>query len=667
MPDLQSQKSSLPLESDPYRLDIQALRGLAITLVLIYHAELLPVLHAGFLGVDIFFVVSGFLITGIIQRQILSGRFSLREFYFRRAKRLLPAAYIVFSACAIAAPFFLGDREYRDFAWQLLGAVTFTGNIALWMQTGYFETSAQLKPLLHVWSLSIEEQYYLLLPFILLALPRRWWNASVVTAVGASLILCLLVVDSMPGATFFLLPTRAWELGLGSVGALMLTRESFAPLWRLLLWPSIGILAFIPFFPIEDHHPGFNAVLTCCATLIIILAKHPALNRGLIVAALAWIGNISYSLYLVHWPMLAFAENAWVSPMPWSVRLGIALLSILIAGMLYRYAENPVRQMPIPLSAKILYPTLACTILLGLSGFIFQPASPAPGTADSRAMRAPNYGMAKSCAQEGEFKPLPECQSSENPKIMLWGDSFAMHLAKQIEESNQRGLIQATKSLCGPVLQGSFFNQATTYNRNWAADCIRFNQSIFAHLAKSDSIEVVVLSTTAEQYLEDHTLLLAKPPIGTEDFGSGAFDTAHGSEDLATTLMVETIDRIRELGKRVVIIAPPPASHEDSSRCVERRSAGTLYFGARNPDCTLDRIDVERRRGPTYRLLHRVAQQSGTPLITFDEILCRAQKCDVELDGVPIYRDEHGHFSNEGAILIGRRSSMAELIWKEAK
>src|SRR5688500_10264248 len=169
-----------------FRTDIQALRGLAVLLVVLQHAQA-GFIDAGFLGVDIFFVISGFLITGLLADQIGEGRFTFTGFYFRRARRLLPAAYATLLATAVLAFFLLDAIEWGDFTRQLAGAVTFTGNIALWQQTGYFASEAALKPLLHVWSLAVEEQYYLLLPLALWLAPRRTWLAGSVWVLGASL------------------------------------------------------------------------------------------------------------------------------------------------------------------------------------------------------------------------------------------------------------------------------------------------------------------------------------------------------------------------------------------------------------------------------------------------------------------------------------------------
>ncbi|MGH9550193.1 MAG: acyltransferase family protein, partial [Terriglobales bacterium] len=343
------------------RTDIQALRGLAVLLVVLYHTRL-NFLAAGYLGVDVFFVISGFLITGLVKRAIEQKRFLFSEFYFRRAKRLLPAAYLTFLVTAALAPFFLDGNELRDFAEQMIGAVTFTGNLVLWQQTGYFQTAAELKPLLHVWSLAIEEQYYLILPAALVLIPSRYWLACSMGILIVSLVLWVVGGYFKPVATFYLLPTRAWELAMGSIGALIAARNRLRQLASLLFVPSVIALFAIPVFPIGRSHPGPDAIIVCVATLLVILRNHPWSNVTAPARALAWVGDFSYSLYLVHWPIFAFASNAWVGEppglLPPIVRIFAFLLSLSLAYLLYRYVELPVRRTKIRISKPLLATTL---------------------------------------------------------------------------------------------------------------------------------------------------------------------------------------------------------------------------------------------------------------------------------------------------------------------
>lgn len=282
--------------SQGFRTDIQALRGLAVSLVLFYHAGF-DFLGAGFLGVDVFFVISGFLITDMVRKEVEAGRFSFKTFYFRRAKRLLPAAYATFLASAVVAPFALNAQELQDFIKQVWGAVTFSANLVLLMQTGYFSGAADLKPLLHTWSLSIEEQYYLLLPAFLAFTPRRYWVPGGVLMFVASLGMCLGLQSFKPTATFYLLPTRGWELGVGSMIALMPgLMLRLQPVLAALFWPAVAVLAVIPVFPTGLPHPGLDALLVCLATAVVIARRHPLLERALVSRALARVGDVSYSL-----------------------------------------------------------------------------------------------------------------------------------------------------------------------------------------------------------------------------------------------------------------------------------------------------------------------------------------------------------------------------------
>ena len=327
-----------------YRSEIQALRGIAVLLVVLYHVNF-PGLDAGYLGVDLFFVISGFLITGIIGRGLEEGRFTFKEFYFRRAKRLLPAAYVVILLTVLLAPFFLSQFEIDDLKYQVMGAVTFTINGVLWLQSGYFDGAAETKPLLHFWSLSIEEQYYLFLPLFLFLTPARHWIKAVVFIGASSFVLSLYMSVKHPDASFYLLPTRVWEFALGSVCALASLRKLSLPNW--LNQVAVLAILLVSFFPTGFPHPGLDSLIVCSAVVVILIAKK---SPGILSSEsstgrfLARIGDLSYSLYLVHWPVIVFFRSTHFGE-PSETALGLAVIvSLILSVALHQFVEEPMRK-----------------------------------------------------------------------------------------------------------------------------------------------------------------------------------------------------------------------------------------------------------------------------------------------------------------------------------
>lgn len=651
-------------DSTKFRIDIQALRGFAVIVVLLYHAGI-GYFSYGFLGVDVFFVISGFLMTRLIKEGIERGDFSFSKFYFRRAKRLLPAAYTTFFITALCSRYFLASNEMNDFRWQMVGALTFMSNIVLWKQTGYFEGAAELKPLLHAWSLSIEEQYYFILPAMMFFIPRRFWKKVGFWSFLLSFVASQFLVHRSVDGTFYLLWTRVWEFVVGSFGAFALSGGRLERCLQVAFWPALGVLLLLPMVNMAHFHPGPDAFLICIATLIIILRKHPVLFRGRLVKGLAWTGDISYSLYLIHWPLLAFLNNAWVGdashplpPIGW--RLGLLALSIVLALLLNRLVEEPLRRMDIRLTKPLLVRTVAVSLILLVLPFgIHQVVATEKDYAN---IRRKNHGFDRKCTfKHGLFQPLAECRNSDRPEILVWGDSFAMHLVAGIlgDTGDSPPLVQATRSLCGPFLD--LCPHGDGYEEAWGRDCMAFNASVMDYVARQDSLKIVVLSSPFAHYLEPGR----KNWHLMRRIGEGRFDVVEVNTDIAVEAMKKTVDTLRSLGKKVVVVAPPPNGGFDSGLCLERLEKGLPILGSEN-ECSINNDSRMKVQKKVLEFLSLASREADVEVIDFADFLCSEGTCRTYLDGTFLYRDK-GHLSYDGAALIGKKIGLADKITAAAR
>lgn len=636
------------------RTDIQALRGFAVLVVLVYHSGF-GLLPGGFLGVDVFFVISGFLITRMLATSIADGSFSFRDFYWRRAKRLLPAAYVTFFAVALVSPWLLTALEMRDLKHQLIGALLFAGNIPLWQQTGYFAEAAESKPLLHVWSLAIEEQYYLLLPLALVLCPRRHWLPAAVVLGAASLALCLWLAPWKPSAAFFLLPTRAWELAIGSIGALVVVGGQVRTVLRLLTGPAIAILVLLTAIPLGGGHPGGSAFLVCVATLVIILAQHGGLERAWPSRGLAHVGDFSYSLYLVHWPLFAFLNAASVGAVPASARLWAFGASFLLGYLLYRLVETPCRRVDVRVGSG---PVAAGVVMASL--FVVAPVLLPVGATSRHAdldfvhIRRVNHGLGLECEFTGRFDGRAACQTSPRPEILVWGDSVAMHLVPGLAKLNAP-LTQATMSYCGPLLSVAPFERkaGSAYSRDWARNCLDFNSSVISYLEQTPSIRVVVLSSLLGQYLPSS----GNRVLVTEAGGLVSRDAA---SELALAGLRRTIDEVRKLGRRVVIVAPPPSAEFNVGKCLERFVTGKFVLGP-SATCFIPATEDHRSADGILALLATVGREANVSVVSFDEQLCGNGRCKTLIGSTLVYRDER-HLTHAGSELLAAAMGLPRLL-----
>lgn len=640
------------------RQDIQVLRGIAVLMVVLFHARIEP-LRAGYLGVDVFFVISGFLITAMVIGQIQGGTFSFCEFYFRRAKRLLPAAYTTFLITTLASMWLLTSHEFIQFTQQLWAAVTFTSNIVLLRQGSYFGGEADLKPLLHTWSLAIEEQYYLLLPVGLYFLPARHWFKTVLLVLFTSAVLCAAVMIWRPDVAFYLLPTRAWELAIGSLGVFLLRHPKSETWARRLFWPALLIVLLLPVAPLSNKHPGLDAWLICWATLVLLLARHHFLNDGRVMAALSRVGDWSYSLYLIHWPIFALASNVWMGNLPIWVKYGGIALSLLLAYLQYTFVEDPLRHSQMTFSASRMAAVASASGALIAIPYLYLYNSTT--LQEFAQIRRGNTGLSPACAFNDRFRPSADCVTGSTPKILVWGDSYAMHLMPGImSEFGSEGVVQATKYVCGPLVDVApvAMYVGATQNRRWAEGCLEFNDSVLSYLRETPSIRTVVLSSVFKQY------------VTAENFGSllrtaSGLQEQDGSSEIALHGLAKTIEAVRSLGKNVVVVGPPPAMDWDAGRCAERLMTGMVTLGA-DADCATKDAEYKQKRSSVLSFLKRLPEQLGVEVIMFDDILREGSGFMAIAQGKVLFIT-NGHLSYEGSEYLANKLQLRHAILKAAK
>lgn len=361
-----------------YRPEIDGLRALAVLSVILVHAGL-PWLPGGFIGVDIFFVISGYLITRIIQGELASGTFSVARFYERRARRILPALVVVVLACLPFAWAWMLPWQLEEFADSVVAVALFLSNVEFWRQSGYFATEAAAKPLLHTWSLGVEEQFYILFPLLLWALARLRRRPAAVLAVLAlaSLGLSEWGWRNAPDANFFLIPFRAWELLTGALAALAWGGQGRAADDRLALPGLALVLASLVLMDEQTPFPSLIAVLPVAGTAMVILWGGAGSIAGRI---LSWrpavaIGLISYSAYLWHQPLFAFARIRIAGEPPPAQMALLTLATFVLAWASWKWVESPFRRRPVPVLATrraVFAAALAAILLMVASGVVMR-------------------------------------------------------------------------------------------------------------------------------------------------------------------------------------------------------------------------------------------------------------------------------------------------------
>ena len=440
-----------------YRPEIDGLRAIAVLSVILYHAGgLIP---GGYVGVDVFFVISGYLIASIAIRERALGSFRLLAFWERRLRRLFPAWFAMIVVTTVVALALLIPDHLEDFGESLLSQPTFTANFHFWERSGYFEPESEWQPLLHTWSLAVEEQFYLFFPLILPPLLARGKRLAmgVVAVLGlSSFALCLYTTSREPEFAFFLLPARIWELNFGVLLALAPGLAArFGPKTRELLGAAGLVLIGVALgcFGPDTPFPGSAALAPCLGTALVILANAHGLTRtGRWLAApiAVAIGRISYPLYLWHWPCLAFLAYVCIDDAPpWATFAAVAL-SFLLAWLTYRWIEKPVRdRRRLTTSRSLLLATGIVVIGVVTAGLIFTRSGGLPGRFPDLGrfgideILRPKVATIEQWDEKGGPPRLGDL-SATGPGILVWGDSHALALTRLFDELGKTHRVKVT-------------------------------------------------------------------------------------------------------------------------------------------------------------------------------------------------------------------------------
>jgi peptidoglycan/LPS O-acetylase OafA/YrhL len=501
------------------RSDIQGLRAIAVTSVVIAHA-FPAVVTGGFVGVDVFFVISGFLITQIIVREIDAGHFTIRNFYVRRVRRILPALVPVILFAAIAGYFLLMPKAYADLGRNIVSTMLFVSNFDFWRSTNYFGTAAELQPLLHMWSLAVEEQYYLFFPpivaLVMRLLGRSWLKVLVGAAFLGSLACAEVLISVSPGAAYYLLPSRAFELMIGSMLALGMFPAVGEGLRQALSLLGLAMIAAaIALFSSATRFPGLAALLPCLGTALVIHCgadgRHSPGGRLISGAPFLAVGNLSYSWYLWHWPMLSFARNYLLDDFGYVAAIASVVVSYCAATLSYRFIEQPIaglRNERIPYLRAGALGMGACAAL----GLVVMLQHGLPGrftpAANTMFAAADDFNQQRGkCHDNGGARLMPyasNCRFGDQTQpadVAVWGDSHGAELAVALGAfagRQYRSVLEITTSACPPT-QG--------YSPAESPFCASRNALSLKGLLADSHVRTVVIATNAQRYRHDEPAL----------------------------------------------------------------------------------------------------------------------------------------------------------------
>lgn len=632
-----------------YRKEIDGLRALAVMPVILFHAGF-SIFSGGFVGVDIFFVISGYLITTIILTEIEQGKFSIINFYERRARRILPALFFVMLVCVLVAWFVLLPSDMQGFSKSLIAVSIFASNIFFRHESGYFDIASELKPLLHTWSLAVEEQYYLIFPFLLMF----FWKSDrkkILIILGAIFVISFALAQwgsyAKPSSAYFLLLARGWELLVGAFAAFFLSQKNYSKFKtnfrEIAGWVGFALILYAIFMHNKNTpYPGVYALIPTIGTLLIILfaKQETTLGRFLGNKIFVSFGLISYSAYLWHQPLFAFVRHKSLTEPDHMIFSTLCILTFILAYFTWKYIETPFRLKKYFNQKKIFQWALIGSISfisIGMVGVysngVFFESPERLNAARLNNRIAVNFGLNKDC--DGDYTESSLCRTSENPEVLIWGDSLAMHLVDGFIASNQNiRLIQKTVSNCGPIL--GIAPVSAEYSLEWSQKCIAINDKVFDYLKNNPNIKYVVMGSLFERVLNTDTKVLARKG-NIVDGGKISYEA-----------MQNTILKIKDLKKIPVIFSPTPQNGKNIGNCLVK----TTYFKKDKKLCDFEYSEATARQAKVYSFLKEIEKKAN--VIWLSDFLCASNSCKTSSNDILIYRDRE-HLSREGSAYLGKK------------
>lgn len=666
-----------------YRPDIDGLRAVAVLSVVAFHA-FPSLIKGGFIGVDIFFVISGFLISTIIFENLEKNTFSFSEFYSRRVKRIFPALIFVFIASYSFGWFALLADEYRQLGKHIAAGAGFVSNFVLWSESGYFDISTESKPLLHLWSLGIEEQFYIVWPFVLWFAWKRKFNLLTISVVAAILSFALNIkgIKHDPVATFYSPQTRFWELLSGSVlsWCVLYKREEFAGL-KIKINNAIskilnnknsiavdniiincmallgGFLLAYGFWRISKavSFPGKWALIPVVAAVLIIAAGPNAwLNKKLLSNKFAvWIGLISFPLYLWHWPLLSFARIIEGGTPSVYIRVVAVALAVVFAWLSYRFIERPIRLGGRgQLKVGILLASMAILGFVGYKTYDMDGASfrriNQKYNSYNESIKTPGrlnecFEIAYAYKKDGDW--FCRLGNNESPVMYFaYGDSHALSLLPAFErfaiDNNVRFNFTGTSGC--PSLLGiqSLRGESGIEKYN----CQKLNERVFNYV-KESGIKSVILANRWTYYMKSFSRPIEVNLVSRDENISADSDSSQ--RDIFWAID-NTVSRYASIGVDVIFIEDTPQQIYNPKEIL--RKGGAIEF--KYLEFSVSKDEHLRNQNKVNEAL----RGSGAKTINLDDVLCNSRICPLVANYKFLYSDDD-HLSVEGAIFVSQHLS----------